>query len=130
MLMRESRIPGRHGGRDFVRAGVSGIDPVVFVYQRLMPFLIGTECAGVVERQIHSVPALVVQAQNGWYHVSTGRGFQCGRAFLLISDGPGGRSGSGAESGHVAGPVSTRRGNYRQFRHPHLQFQRRFKLRR
>jgi hypothetical protein len=65
-------VSGGHGGRDFVRAGVSGIDPVVFVYQRLMTFLIGTECASVVERQIHALPALVVQAQNGRHHVSAG----------------------------------------------------------
>ena len=123
-------VPGRHGGRDLVRSGVSGVDSVVFVYQRLMPFFIGAERTGAVERQIHSLPALVVQAQNGRHHVPTGRGFQRGRAFLLISDGPGRRPSSGAESGHVAGTVSTRCGDYRRFHYTRLQFQRRFKLRR
>ena len=47
-----------------MRTRISGINAVIFIHQRLMPPLLGTEGAGAIHRAIHHLSTLIVQTQH------------------------------------------------------------------
>ena len=45
-----------------MRPGITGVDAVVFKHQRLMPVTLRMERAALIFREVHALPALIVQA--------------------------------------------------------------------
>ena len=45
-------------------ACITGINAVVFIHQRLMPSLLGTEGSSDIHGTVHHLPALIVQTQH------------------------------------------------------------------
>lgn len=82
-----------------MRAGITGINAVILIDQRLVSMLLCPQGAGDILAAPHGRAALVIQAEDGRHHVrSTLSGFQCGRDLLLISDPARCRRGSGTET--------------------------------
>ena len=80
-------IPSGHGRADFMGAGISGVDAVIFIDQRLMSMFLRTECPCDILAAFHDLTTLVVQAQNARHHVCAALGaFQSGCNLLLIAD--------------------------------------------
>ncbi len=55
-------ISGGYGGRYLVGAGVTAVNTVVFIYERLVSMLLRPQRAGYIFRAIHHAAALVVEA--------------------------------------------------------------------
>ena len=83
-----------HGGRHLMRAGVAGINAMVFVDKRLVSMLLRPQSTGHILRALHHASALIIQAQDGWHAVSTGRAFQRRSQFLTIPNAPSRGTGS------------------------------------
>ena len=64
-----------HGRRHLVRAGVSGINTMVFIDERLVSMLLRPQRTGHILGAFHHASALVIQAQDGRHTVSAGRAF-------------------------------------------------------
>ena len=80
-------ISRRHGWRYLVRSGISAVDAVIFIHQRLMPMLLCPKSTGFVHCTCHGFSTLVVQAQDARHHVGTAlRCLERRGAFLLVSN--------------------------------------------
>ena len=83
-----------HGGRHLMRAGVAGINAMVFVDKRLVSMLLRPQSTGHILRALHHASALIIQTQDGWHAVSAGRAFQRRRQFLAVPNAPSRGTGS------------------------------------
>ena len=80
-------------------SGISGIYTVVFKYKGLVSMLLGAECSTNIFRAVHGAAALVIEAEDGRYHIGSAlRSFQGGGTLLLISDPARRRRSPGAEA--------------------------------
>ena len=80
-------IPSGHGRADFMGAGISGVDAVIFIDQRLMSMFLRTECPSDILAAFHDLATLVVQAQNARNHIRAALGaFQSGGNLRLITN--------------------------------------------
>ena len=61
-IVASGTIPSRHSRTDFMGAGISGVDAMVFVDQWLMPVFLRSECPSDILTAFHDLAALVVQA--------------------------------------------------------------------
>ena len=86
-----------------MRAGVAGINAMVFVDKRLVSMLLRPQRTGHILRALHHASALIIQAQDGWHAVSTGRAFQRRSQFLTIPNAPSRGAGSCRECGRHEG---------------------------
>ena len=65
--------PGQIGSGRMDGAGISGVDPMVFIDQGLESVFLCSECAGRIRRADQDAPGLVVEAEDGWHAVPAGR---------------------------------------------------------
>ena len=86
-----------------MRAGVAGINAMVFVDKRLVSMLLRPQSTGHILRALHHASALVIQAQDGRHTVSAGRAFQRRSQFLTIPNAPSRGTGSRRECGSYKG---------------------------
>ena len=92
-----------HGRRHLMRTGVSGINTMVFIDQRLVSMLLRPQSTGHILGAFHHASALVIQAQDGRHTVSAGRAFQRRSQFLAIPNAPSRGTGSCRECGGYKG---------------------------
>ena len=84
-------------------AGISTVNAMVFVHERLVSMLLRPQSTGHILRALHHASALIIQAQDGWHAVSTGRAFQRRSQFLTIPNAPSRGTGSCRECGRHEG---------------------------
>ena len=92
-----------HGRHHLVRAGVSGINTMVFIDERLVSMLLRPQSTGHILRALHHASALVIQAQDGRHTVSAGRALQRRRQFLAVPNTSSRGTGSCRECGRHEG---------------------------
>lgn len=92
-----------HGRHHLMRAGVAGINAMVFIDERLVSMLLRPQGTGHILRALHNASALVIQTQDGWHTVSAGRALQRRCQFLAIPNAPSRGTGSCRECGGYKG---------------------------
>ena len=92
-----------HGRGYLVRTGISTVNAMVFIHERLVSMLLRPQSTGHILRALHHASALVIQAQDGRHTVSAGRAFQRRSQFLTIPNAPSRGTGSCRECGSYKG---------------------------
>ena len=90
----------RHGRCYVAHLPVAGVDTVVFEYQRLMTVFLRTQCAAYIRSDVHTLSALVVDAQYGGHTVAAAAGLQCRCDALAVTDAARAGSRTGGEARH------------------------------
>ena len=79
---------------DFAGLPDTGINTMILIYQGLMPLFAGAERAGHIFTHVHPLPALIVQAHDGWHTVAAGTALERRSYFFGVTNCSSSRTGA------------------------------------